>query len=105
MPGEDKYIIWMFSRFHEVIKKLCTLLHHQKASVSRFALAFIMSSLNTSWVSREKGEADMADWGQNEREIVNSVILSVCSNKHQAKNVIARFQEFLLYVDVKYYFL
>ena len=47
----------------------------------------------------------MADWGQNEREIVNYVLLSVCSNKHQAKNVIARFQEFLLYVDVKYYFL
>jgi len=105
VPAEEKYKIWMYSRFHEVIKKLCTLLHHQKASVSSLALATIMSFLNTSWVSREKGEADMADWGQNEREIVNSVILSVCSNKHQAKNVIARFQEFLLYVDVKYYFL
>ena len=63
-------------------------------------LAFIMSSLNTSWVSREKGEADMADWGLNEREIVNYVLLSVCSNKHQAKNVIAQFQEFLFYHDV-----
>ena len=42
----------------------------------------------------------MADWGQNEREIVNSVILSVCRNKHQAKNVIAQFQEFLFYLDV-----
>ena len=59
-----------------------------------------MSFLNTSWVSREKVEADVADWGQNEREIVNSVTLSVCRNKHQAKNVIAQFQEFLFYLDV-----
>ena len=68
--------------------------------MSSLALASIMSFLNTSWVSREKVEADVADWGQNEREIVNSVILSVCRNKHQAKNVIAQFQEFLFYLDV-----
>jgi hypothetical protein len=74
--------------------------------VSSLALASIMSFLNTSWVSREKVEADLADWGQNEREIVNSVILSsLQQNKHQAKTVIAGFQEFLLYVDINYYFL
>eukprot|EP00092_Neocalanus_flemingeri_P008296 GFUD01008943.1.p1 GENE.GFUD01008943.1~~GFUD01008943.1.p1 ORF type:complete len:538 (-),score=176.06 GFUD01008943.1:19-1632(-) len=105
IPAEDKYRIWMYNRFQEVVKKLCTLLHHKKASVSTLALASIMSFLKTSWVSREKGEADKADWGQKEREMINSVILSVCSNKHQAKNVITRFQEFLLYIDVKFYFL
>jgi len=103
LSAEDKYKIWMFSRFQEVIKKLCTLLHHKKASVSSLALASIMSFMNTSWVSEEK--TDSADWGQKEKDIINNIILSVCSNKHQAKNVIARFQEFLLYVDVKYYFL
>jgi len=102
---EDKYRIWMFSRFQEVIKKLCTLLHHKKSSVSSLALASIMSFMSTSWVSREKKESDMTDWAQDEKEMINNIILSVCSNKHQAKNAIARFQEFLLYNDVKYYFL
>jgi len=103
--AEEKYKIWMFSRFQEVLKKLCTLLHHKKATVSSLALATIMSLMSTSWASREKGEADLADWGQKERDIINSVVLSVCSNKHQAKNVMIRFQEFLLYIDVKFYFL
>jgi len=102
---EDKFRIWMSSRFQEVVKKLCTLLHHQKVSVSTLALATIMSFLNTSWEFRDKSEVEMADWSQSEREILNYVILSVCSNKHQAKSVITRFQEFLLYIDVKYFFL
>jgi len=102
---EDKFKIWMFSRFQEVVKKLCIMLHHKKASVSSLALATVMSFMNTIWVSRDKVETDMADWGQSEKEMINSIILSVCSNKHQAKSVIARFQEFLLYIDVKFYFL
>jgi len=105
VSAEDKFKIWMFSRFQEVVKKLCTLLHHKKASVSNLALTTIMSFMGSTWVSRDKEETDMGDWGQDEKDMLNSTILSVCSNKHQAKSVIARFQEFFLYIDVKFYFL
>ena len=105
VSAEDKFKIWMFSRFQEVVKKLCTLLHHKKVSVSNLALTTIMSFMGSSWVSRDKEETDMGDWGQDEKDMLNSTILSVCSNKHQAKSVIARFQEFFLYIDVKFYFL
>ena len=102
MSADDKYKAWMSERFGEVVKKLCTLIHHPKGTVSNLCISTLMSFLTTLWTS-SGSSAD--DWGAKEKEILNNIVLATISNKHQSKSVISRLQEYLLYVDVKYHFL
>ena len=102
MTADEKYKVWISLRYQETVKKLSQMMHHKKASISNLSIATLMSFVSTLWTSQE---TKTSDWGSREKELLNNVILSIISNKHQSKNVISRFQEFLLYVDVKFHFL
>ena len=101
--AEQKYRVWMSERFNEVIKKTSVMIHHSKASVSSLALSTLMSFISCLWSADDK--KNISGWGGQEKEILNNIVLSCISNKHQSRSVIARYQEHLLYVDVKFYFL
>lgn len=62
-----------------------------------------MSFISCLWSADD--EKNVSGWGGKEKDILNNVVLSCISNKHQSRSVIARYQEHLLYVDVKFYFL
>lgn len=103
MTADEKYKVWITLRYQEIVKKLSQMIHHNKASISNLSIATLMSLVSTNWISQEA--TNSSDWGSREKEVLNNTILSIVSNKHQSKNVISRFQEFLLYVDVKFHFL
>jgi len=105
IPLVEKYSVWLYGRYKEVLKRLCILLHHKKLAVASLALSTLMSMIKTSWLSEDKSAEEIKDWSQSEKDSFNTVVLSLCSNKHQDKNAFSKFQEYLLYVDVKYYFL
>jgi len=104
MSADEKYKVWMRERFDEMVKKLCGLIHHRKGSVSNLTIATLMTLIQQFWASN-KDSSDANVWGQKEKEILNNITLSIISNKNQSKAVISRFQEHLLYADVKFYFL
>ena len=103
MTSDEKYKVWVSLRYQETLKKLSQLIHHPKASISNLSIATLMSFVSTHWSSQEATKT--SDWGSREREVLNNILLSIISNKHQSSKVISRFQEFLLYVDVKFHFL
>ena len=102
MSADAKYKLWMTARFGEVVKKLCTMMHHPKGSISSLSITTLMSLINTNWLNTDNRSTD---WGSRERDCLYSLALSTFSTKHSSKGVITRLQEYLLYTDVKFYIL
>ena len=83
MTSDEKYKVWVSLRYQETVKKLSQLIHHPKASISNLSIATLMSFVSTHWSSQEATKTN--DWGSREREVLNNILLSIISNKHQAR--------------------
>jgi len=99
--ADGKLKSWMAERLQESSKKLASLLHHPKTSVSSLVLAAITALLKASWLS--SGETNK--WGQVEKQVLHNFLLSVCSTKRDSKAALVRAHELLVFCDVKFHLL
>ena len=81
------------------MRKLCGLFHHPKSAVCSQSLAIVMSLIKTAW--QEAGAKP--EWGQLEKQLLQSVVLSLCSTKRPTQAAVNRLQEFLVFADVKFW--
>jgi len=93
---EMKYRRWLFERVEDALKKIAELMFHRKREVSQLAVATLMSILQAQNFSVEKPRA----WDEEGQKILNLIVTSLFSSKHDAKVPMGRFGEYYDYGDV-----
>jgi len=102
--SEDSYKHWMYQRFEELIKKLCSLLHHHKKPVTELALVTVVSFI-VARHNKVNNAKMVTAWTDEDTGFLQSIVVSLCSTKASSKPQIVRFQEYLDFPDVKLSFL
>ncbi|XP_043921486.1 nucleolar complex protein 4 homolog [Protopterus annectens] len=100
--AEEKYKIWMRHRYHDCVKQLLELMVHTSFQVKEATLCTLMK-----FIQMEGGQPLVkADWDESfffPHELLKSVVEHLLQIDEDSSLLIARFQEFLEYDDVRYY--
>jgi len=97
--ASDSFTCWLYSRFEELLRKLCLVLQHHKKPVTELALSTFLQLL----VARHTATAGEhpTEWMEEDMASLQVLLVALCSTKTSYKSQIAAFQEYLDFADVK----
>ncbi|KAG8455970.1 hypothetical protein GDO86_001964 [Hymenochirus boettgeri] len=100
--AENKYKIWMRHRYNSCVTSLLDLMHHSSFSVQELALCSLMKFIQLEG----KFPLENSEWKESfhfPREMLKSVVDSLLLEEKDTSPLIARYQEYLEYDDIRYY--